>query len=213
MKHLMRIQIFIQPYRWQVIATMLSLLVLTALNLIVPRIIQAVIDEGLAQGEARYLLQSALLLLGLGLASAFLNLINRYGSEWIAVHVGYDLRNRMYDHIQHLPFTYHDHTQSGQLISRCIEDVRSIERFAGGALADLVRFVFLVVGILYIMLAKNPTLAWIALFPMAPLIWMTASFGTKIGKLFFAVDQAVGDVSNRLQENVVGVQVVRAFAR
>jgi ATP-binding cassette subfamily B protein len=103
----------------------------------------------------------------------------------------------MYDHIQHLPFTYHDHTQSGQLISRCIEDVRSIERFAGGAVADLVRFVLLVTGILYIMLTTNPKLAVIALLPMIPLILMTSIFGTKIGGLFFAVDAAVGDVSNR----------------
>ena len=42
---------------------------------------------------------------------------------------------------------------------------------------------------------------------------MTSNFGTKVGKLFFEVDKAVGEVSNRLQENVVGVQVVRAFAR
>jgi ABC-type multidrug transport system fused ATPase/permease subunit len=119
----------------------------------------------------------------------------------------------MYDHIQYLPFTYHDHAQSGQLISRCIEDVRAIERFAGGAVADLIRFVLLSVGIITIMLTDNARLAVIALLPIIPLTLMTANFGTKIGKLFFDVDNAVGDVSNRLQENVVGVQVVRAFAR
>jgi ATP-binding cassette subfamily B protein len=99
------------------------------------------------------------------------------------------------------------------LISRCIEDVRAIERFAGSAVSELVRFVFLTVGILYIMLTNNARLAVIALLPILPLAWMTSNFGTKIGKLFFNVDNAVGDVSNRLQENVVGVQVVRAFAR
>ncbi len=192
---------------------MLMLLSLTGLNLIVPRIIQTVVDKGLVEGETSSLIQSALLLLALGLGSAILSLGNRYGSEWIAARVGYDLRNRMYDHIQHLPFTYHDHVQSGQLISRCIEDVRAIERFAGGSLGDLLRFVLLTVGILYIMLSANIALALIALLPMIPLILMTAFFGTKIGGLFFAVDNAVGEVSNRLQENVVGVQVVRAFAR
>jgi ATP-binding cassette subfamily B protein len=213
MKHLLRIQTFLKPYWAQILATLIVLLAITALNLIVPRIIQAVIDEGLVGGEAGYLIRSALLLLGLGLASALLSLGNRYGSEWIAARVGYDLRNRMYDHIQHLPFTYHDHTQSGQLISRCIEDVRSIERFAGGAVADLVKFVLLVIGALYFMVSANPLLAAIALLPMIPLSLMTSIFGTKIGRLFIAVDQAVGEVSNRLQENVVGVQVVRAFAR
>jgi ABC-type multidrug transport system fused ATPase/permease subunit len=102
------------------------------------------VDKGLVEGETSSLIQSALLLLALGLGSAILSLGNRYGSEWIAARVGYDLRNRMYDHIQHLPFTYHDHVQSGQLISRCIEDVRAIERFAGGSLGDLLRFVFFI---------------------------------------------------------------------
>lgn len=213
MKHLIRIRIFLKPYFWPILGTLLILLVLTGLSLIVPRIIRSVIDDGLVRGQTGNLIRSALLLLALGLVSAILNLANRYWSEWIAARVGYDLRNRMYDHIQYLPFTYHDHAQSGQLISRCIEDVRSIERFAGGAVADLVRFVFLTLGILYIMLMDNTRLAVIALLPMIPLILMTSSFGTKIGKLFFAVDNAVGEVSNRLQENVVGVQVVRAFAR
>ncbi|MGZ9222174.1 MAG: ABC transporter ATP-binding protein [Anaerolineales bacterium] len=210
---MLRIKIFLKPYFWQILATLLILLTITGFNLVVPRIIQSVIDEGLAREQRIFLIRSALLLLGLGLASAILNLGNRYLSEWIAAQVGYDLRNRMYDHIQYLPFTYHDHAQSGQLISRCIEDVRSIERFAGGAVADLVRFVFLTLGILYIMVTDNARLAVIALLPMLPLILMTSNFGTKIGKLFFAVDNAVGEVSNRLQENVVGVQVVRAFAR
>src|SRR6266545_2521356 len=213
MKHLIRIRTFLKPYLWHIIATLLMLFVITGLNLIVPGIIRSVIDNGLARGQTKYLIQSALLLLALGLGSATLNLANRYLSQWIAVRVGYDLRNRMYDHIQYLPFTYHDHAQSGQLISRCIEDVRSIEQFAGGAVTDLIRFILLTVGILYIMLTDNPKLAIIALLPMIPLVLMTSSFGTKIGKLFFDVDNAVGEVSNRLQENVVGVQVVRAFAR
>lgn len=213
MKHLLRIQVFLKPYFWQIVATLLILLILTGLSLVVPRIIRSVIDDGLTRGQSLYLLRSAFLLLALGLGSAILNLGNRYWSEWIAARVGYDLRNRMYDHIQYLPFTYHDHAQSGQLISRCIEDVRSIERFAGGAVTDLIRFILLTIGIITIMLIDNSKLAIIALLPMIPLILMTSSFGTRIGKLFFDVDNAVGDVSNRLQENVVGVQVVRAFAR
>ncbi|MBC7878504.1 MAG: ABC transporter ATP-binding protein [Anaerolineales bacterium] len=213
MKNLLRISIFLKPYRWQVAATLVMLLTLTGLNLLVPRIIQSVIDDGLVGGQTNNLVRSALLLFILGLGSAILNLFHRYISEWIAVAVGYDLRNRMYDHIQHLPFTYHDHIQSGQLISRCIEDVRSIEKFAGSSIAELVRFVFLSLGILLVMFSVNPTLAIISLLPIIPLIIMTTSFGTKVSALFFAVDTAVGDVSNRLQENVTGVQVVRAFAR
>lgn len=213
MKNLIRISVFLRPYAWQVTVSLVTLLTLTGLNLLVPRIIQSVVDIGLIAGQTASLIRSALILFALGVGSAVLNLSNRYISEWIAASVGYDLRNRMYDHIQHLPFTYHDHVQSGQLISRCIEDVRSIEKFAGSSIAELVRFIFLALGILFVMFAVNPALAVISLLPIIPLIIMTSSFGTKIGALFFAVDTAIGDVSNRLQENVTGVQVVRAFAR
>lgn len=213
MKNLLRISTFLRPYAGQVIASLLMLLTLTGLNLFVPRIIQSVIDDGLVGGHTNSLVRSAFLLFALGLGSAILNLFNRYITAWIASSVGYDLRNKMYNHIQYLPFTYHDHTQSGQLISRCIEDVRSIENFAGSSIAEIVRFVFLAFGVLFVMFSANPTLAVISLLPIIPLVIMTTSFGTKISALFFAVDNAIGDVSNRLQENVTGVQVVRAFAR
>lgn len=213
MKNLIRSIEFLRPYAWQVFASLLMLLTLTGLNLAVPRIIQTVIDEGILHGNTLSLIRSALLLFGLGLASALLGLGNRYISERVAAHVGYDLRNRMYDHIQYLPFSYHDHAQSGQLISRCIEDVRAIEKFAGSSIPELIRFVMLTLGILGVMLSVNQELALISLLPMIPLVIMTGWFGTKIGKLFFEVDNAVGEVSNRLQENVTGVQVVRAFAR
>jgi len=213
MNNLIRSANFLRPYARQVTASLLMLLTLTGMNLVIPRIIQTVIDDGLLRGDTSYLVRAALLLFGLGLGSALLGLGNRYTSEWIAAHVGYDLRNRMYDHIQYLPFSYHDHAQSGQLISRCIEDVRAIEKFAGSSIPELVRFVLLTLGILGVMLSQNSQLAVIALLPMIPLILMTIWFGTKIGKLFFEVDKAVGEVSNRLQENVTGVQVVRAFAR
>ena len=86
MKHLIRIRAFLKPYLWQTLATLITLLILTGLSLLVPRILSSVIDNGL-KGGAPYLAWAALLLLGIGLFSALLNLINRYLSEWIAAHV------------------------------------------------------------------------------------------------------------------------------
>lgn len=213
MASIKRLGEIIRPYLPHTFANLLLLLLLTTLNLVVPRILQAAIDEGLMREDVAFLVRTAFILLGLGVLIALVNLFQRYLSEWIASHVGYDLRNRLYDHIQRQTFTYHDHAESGQLISRCIEDVRSIERFAGGSIADFTRLVFLGLGIIILMVSSNPQLAAIALLPMVPLILITASFGTRIGPLFLAVDNSIGEVSNRLQENVSGVQVVRAFAR
>ncbi|MBI5935563.1 MAG: ABC transporter ATP-binding protein [Chloroflexi bacterium] len=213
MSSLFRLRSFIRPYLPQTLLNLFLLLAVTGLSLYVPRIIQQVVDEGLTAGASAALIRSSLLLLTIGLGAAILNLGQRYLSEWVAARIGYDLRNRLFDHIQRQSFSYHDHAQSGQLISRCIEDVRAIERFAGSAIVEAAQFVLLTVGILWLMASDNLKLAVIALLPMIPLVYMTLEFGTRIGGLFFKVDNAVGEVSNRLQENVSGVQVVRAFAR
>ena len=213
MNPILRLRTFIQPYLPQIFLSLLSLGTLTGLSLLVPRIIQRVIDEGIASGQSGILVRSALLLLGLGLLTAVLNGFQRYITEWIGGHIGYDIRNRLYDHIQHLSFSYHDHAQTGQLISRCIADVRSVQMFIGSSIVELAQLLFLLFGALGIMLSENWNLTLIAILPIIPLSIITLNFGKRVSELFFNVDTALGDLSARLQENVTGVQVVRAFVR
>jgi ATP-binding cassette subfamily B multidrug efflux pump len=213
MKYLFRLRSFLKPYRGQLVLNLALLLSTTGLSLVIPQIIQQVIDQGLKAGESLFLVRSALILLGIGALTAGMNLGQRYLTEWISAHVGYDLRNSMYDRIQYLPFTYHDHTTTGQLINRCIEDVRSVQSFAGESLVQFVQLGVLSIGILVILVLRNPFLALVSLLPLIPMAWMTTNFGRRITRLFYNVDNTLGNLSARLQENVSGVQVVRAFAR
>jgi ATP-binding cassette subfamily B protein len=210
---LLRLGFVVKPYIPQILLSMGNLLLLTVLGLYVPQVIRRIIDEGIARREVAALVQSALILLGLGLLTAVLAGLQRFISEWIGGHIGYDLRNKLYDHIQHLSFSYHDHAQTGQLISRCIEDVRAVQNFIGGSIVELVQLIFLLLGAFGIMLTANWQLTLIGVIPIFPLVWMTFDFGNRITRLFFQVDTVLGDLSARLQENVSGVQVVRAFAR
>jgi ATP-binding cassette subfamily B multidrug efflux pump len=213
MHSLFRLRIYLQPYRLQILLSLITLLLLTTASMVIPALIQQVIDVGLQRNDVRFLINIALLIIAIGVARAFITYANRYINEWISNHIGYDLRNRLYDHIQYLPFTYHDHSQAGQLISRCIEDVRAIERFAGSAISELIRISILMMGITAYLFIENPRLAMIALIPIIPLLWIATDFGRRISSFFYAVDNAIGDLSAQLQENVSGVQVVRAFAR
>jgi ATP-binding cassette subfamily B multidrug efflux pump len=213
MRTLLRLRPFLKPYRLQVVLALSITLVLTILLLLIPAIIRQVIDVGLVQGDGRFLLGAALALLAIGVMRSMLIFAQRYVSEWLASHIGYDLRNKLYDHIQDLPFSFHDHSQTGQLISRCIEDVRAVERFTGFGVIELIRLGLLMVGIIGLLFWQSPPLASIALLPMIPLVLITTSFGRRVGDYFLKVDIALGDLSARVQENVSGVQVVRAFAR
>ncbi|HEY5269418.1 MAG TPA: ABC transporter ATP-binding protein [Anaerolineales bacterium] len=213
MKYLFKLRAYLKPYLWQLTLNMLILLSMTGLSLVVPQIIQGVIDQGLKAGATAFLARSALILVGIGAGTAILNLGQRYLTEWIGAHMGYDLRNAMYDRIQYLPFTYHDHSTTGQLINRCIEDVRAVQSFAGDSLAQIVQLGVLSVGVVTVLITRNPWLAFIALLPLVPMVMMTADFGQRITRLFYDVENTLGDLSAQLQENISGVQVVRAFAR
>ena len=213
MKYLFHLRNFLNPYHGRLLLNLALLLSTTGLSLVVPQIIQQVIDEGMKAGATAFLVRSAMLLLGIGVLTACLNLVQRYLTEWISAHVGYDLRNSMYDRIQVLPFTYHDHTTTGQLINRCIEDVRSVQAFAGESIVEIVQLGIVSLGVLTILVLRNPLMALVSLLPLIPMVLMTTDFGSRITRLFYNVDNTLGDLSARLQENVTGVQVVRAFAR
>jgi ATP-binding cassette, subfamily B, multidrug efflux pump len=213
MKSLLRLRAFLAPYRAYVFTALMVLIGLTAVDLVFPAIIRQVIDHGLTGGQTRLLGQAAGFVVGLGLLEAGLAFSQRFLTESIAHRVAYDMRNRLYDHVQRQPFTFHDHNQSGQIISRCIEDVRSIQNFTGQGVIEIMRISLLMVGISVILFINNPRLAAIALLPMLPLILITTLFGQRIGRFFLKVDESLGELSAQLQENVSGVQVVRAFAR
>ncbi len=213
MRSLLRLRSYFRPYWPQVVISLVLLLTQTGLSLAIPEIIRQVIDVGLKQSNLRYLINAAALLAAIGLLNSIMTYFQRYLNSWVASHIGYDLRNRLYNHIQHLSFSFHDHAQTGQLISRTIEDVRSVESFAGSSVTDLIQVGLLMVGVTALLFITNVRLAAISLLPMLPLILLTTDFGKRVSAYFLDVDNALGELSSRLQENVTGVQVVRAFAR
>lgn len=212
-RHLRNLKTLVKPYFRQIVLASVFLLVLTLIEMSFPAIIRQVIDIGLKGNNNRFLMISAGIILVLGLIKALVSFREQYLTEWIAHNVAYDLRNRLYDHIQRLSFQYHDHMPTGQLISRVIEDVRSLQNFAGHGLVELARIVILLVGIGIYLFSRHPVLAAIAISPLIPLVLLTTDFGKRVGRLFLAVDNTLGELSSILQENVIGVQVVRAFAQ
>ena len=213
MRALLRLLPFLRPYWKRVILAAFSLLALTAANLWVPYLIQQVIDIGLARRDRVYLTQAALLILGIGMARAGLLFARRYLTAWVAQRVTYDLRNRIYAHLQRLSIGFHDRTPSGQLISRTIEDVRAVTNFLNSGLVEILQMSLMFAAALGIMFASNPRLALVASLPLIPLVLVATNFGQKVTHLFYRVDQSMGKITVRVQENVVGAPVVRAFAR
>ncbi len=213
MKILLRLLQSLRAYRWQVIGLALCIVAVTGASLVIPSLIRSAIDDGLAKNSPSELLSVGLTIVGVGLARSLFNFGRRYLSEWLTNRVGYDYRNLLYDKIQRLPFSYHDQIQTGQMMSRCTEDVSALSRFVGQGGVDMLNAILLFVGIVVLLLNVSARLMLIGLAPLIVLVIVTVMLERRQHRLFYIVDRALGEVSATLQENLGGVQVVRAFAR
>lgn len=144
-----------------------------------------------------------------GIADYFSRVLVAKGSEGIIK----NLRNKLYDHIQRLPFKWHSNNKTGDTIQRVTQDVDIIRRFIAIQVVDLFRISMLVVIALIMMFNMNVKLTLIALIFIPAVIFYSAYFHGKISKQFKKADEAEGDMYSVAQENLTGVRVVRAFGR
>ncbi|MCL1834830.1 MAG: ABC transporter ATP-binding protein/permease [Oscillospiraceae bacterium] len=124
-----------------------------------------------------------------------------------------NLRVRLFTHTQHLPFEWHTKHLTGDIIQRCTSDVETVRRFVFQQLLEVLRTVILVVIAMSIMFSLNVVMA-LAVTVFIPVILVyTIFFSMRVSKKFRACDEAEGELMVRVQENLTGVRVVRAFGR
>ena len=123
------------------------------------------------------------------------------------------VRNALYEHIQRLPYAWHASHQTGEIIQRCTSDVEVIRGFVTNQCLEAVRIVLLVVVYFALMFTMNVKISLVALVCMPLLIGYSGFFYAKMGQRFLAADEAEGELTSDVQENLTGVRVVRAFGR
>lgn len=127
--------------------------------------------------------------------------------------VAKNLREELYDHLQHLYYDYHVKAETGDLIQRCTSDIETIRRFFAVQFVEIGYTVFMVSIAMSIMLSLSVKLTLVSM-AVVPIIFIAAMvFFIKMRNAFQKADEAEGRLSNVLQENLTGVRVVRAFAR
>ena len=123
------------------------------------------------------------------------------------------LRNYLFDHIQRLPFSYHDHTQTGDLVQRCSSDVDTIQRFFADQAIGVGRILLLFFINFVALFSLNTKLALFSLITTPIVLLISVFFFKKIHTAYEAHQEQEGELSTALQENLSGVRVVKAFAR
>ncbi len=190
-----------------------ALFIATFLNLIVPWILRSVIDQGLVKQDFRFLVLAGATIVGVTAVRGLFSFVQLYGSERLSQDIAFDMRNQLYDKIQRLAFSFHDRTQTGELISRGTSDIEQIMRFTGQGAMDLTGIILLFVLSAALMFSVEPGLAAIALLPMPILMFISLRFGLRMRVLWKRAQEQTAVLSSMLQENLTGIRVVKAFAR
>lgn len=159
------------------------------------------------------LMQAILLILLFAVMRGAFAFAQSFMSEKVSQNVAFDFRNELYAKVQRLSFSYHDRTQTGQLMIRATDDVEKVRLFIGQGLLLAVQALVMLVGTLLILLATNLRLTLIILpvLPIALVLFMV--FGTISQPLFGEVQRRLSRLNTILQENMAGIKVVKAFAR
>ncbi|MGB9597907.1 MAG: ABC transporter transmembrane domain-containing protein, partial [Candidatus Poribacteria bacterium] len=160
---LSRLLKYLKKYWYFMFLALLALLINRVLTLAVPEITQRAID--IAIGQKRYGLLGilALSIVGVTILTALFQFIQEYILQYASQKAIYDIRNEMYDHLQRLPFSFYDRSQTGQLIARATGDIDTLRRFYSFGMLNFISSILMFFAVLVLCLMKNWILAIIAL--------------------------------------------------
>ena len=221
MQTLLRINSIAWQFRTRMLLAYLSFFAAVGSSLAIPFLFGSAIDklvgfeDGAIVGKSvstNALLWIALSLLGISLARGLFDFARTYAVDSLSQKVSYDIRNKFYDKLQHLSFAYHDREHTGDLMSKATADVESIRRYVNMGLVRSLEVVMRIVAAVAILTFLNWELTLISLAFVPFIVVRSTLVMGRLRRMWLEVQQRMGEAVTLLQENLVGIHVVKAFA-
>ncbi|MDE3203306.1 MAG: ABC transporter ATP-binding protein [Acidobacteriota bacterium] len=209
-----RIWRFLQPYRTRLAVYLLVIVTGAVVGSIPPLIVKSLIDRGVVRHDVGLVDILAAAMVGLALAQTALSLVSRWFGSVIGEGIIYDLRVRLYDHVQRMPIAFFTRTQTGSLMSRLTNDVLDAQNAVGTA-ASVLSDLFTLVATLVPMFLLSPAITGFALLVLPPFILVDRVMAGRISRLSRRQMQLNADMSVNMTEkfNVSGALLVKLFGR
>jgi ATP-binding cassette subfamily B multidrug efflux pump len=204
---------FTRPYKWQLLLSLVLILMATAALIAGPYLVKIALDDGIAAGSPEDLRNAVLAYLVIAvfqwcITYLRINLMARAGTSII-----YDVRASLFEHLQKLSLSFYSRYSVGRIITRVINDVGVLREFITWAVLATARDLFALVGILIAMLAMNVSLTLYTFTVLPFMIIATLIFRKFARQNYRKVRAAISWVNSVLAENINGVRVVQAFSR
>ena len=210
---LWRLKPFVKPVIWRLVGGAASALIAAIIALMIPIVLEQIIGGPVRSGEISVIVFGALIVFALALGEAVMVWLRRQFVLNPATEVEYQMRTTLYSRLQTLPVSFHDRWQSGQLLSRMMQDIGLIRRWLAFGL------VLLVVNILTIAIGSVLLFRWhwllgtIFLVTAIPLWVRGYLFEKRYGALTRRSQDQAGDLATSVEESVHGIRVLKAFGR
>jgi ATP-binding cassette subfamily B protein len=204
---------YLIPYKKEAIIATIFLAFVVIADLSIPRLVQVIIDDGVAKGDMNVILWTSLLMIGASVLSAALSIANTYYSVKASRGFEADLREAIFKKIQTFSFGNLDDLNTGQLLTRLTSDLNMIQIVVSMGLRMFTRAPLMFLGSFGIMFATNPSLAMVILALLPVTLALVTIFIRLVRPLFTKVQERLDFLNQVLQENLTGIRVVKAFVR
>jgi len=212
MKTIIRLTGFVQKYWFMLVLAFICIIIGTAFGIIIPRFLGDGIDTVLGTGQRSMIIIAGVVIVVASALRGFAGYGQRYFAEVVSQKVSYNIRNALYERLQRLSFSFHDRNQTGQLMSRATVDVEATRMFFSMGLLGMAQVVFMFVGVSYMLLTMNWQLGLMTLAFCVPVVYIAATFGSRIRPIWLKVQAMLGFMGTTLEESLTGVAVVKAFS-
>ncbi len=203
---------YIWFYRRYVLGGVLALLVVDVGQITIRRVVGPVIDQVVAS-EGENLLEFAGLIVGLGLIAAVARFFWRYLLLGASRRIRRDVRNRLYDHVLKLGAPFFQNTKTGDLMAHFTNDVNAVMRATGFGVLTLFDFVIIAAIALGWMVSISPMLTLYTVAPLPLMSVFVIVFGRTIHRRFRVVQETFSQLTEKVQETLSGIRVVKTFAQ
>lgn len=201
------------PYRKYLVASIIFMIITTAITLIYPVLLQKTIDDVMLGGEFHLI---TLLLAGyftLMVIKGIAQYIQQYTGEMFGIYTMYRLRDRLYEKLQFLPFRYYDNAKTGDIMSRLTADVQGVRHFLAMGITEVIRLILFIGISIIIMLSYSISLTIVTVLALPFLLVVVNKFDKLVHPAFRAVRRSFGKLNTKVQENVSGIRTVKALAK
>ncbi|MEO5804515.1 MAG: ABC transporter ATP-binding protein [Verrucomicrobiota bacterium] len=208
-----RVSVYLKPYKLMAFGTIFCALMSLALSFAYPKLTQFVIDDVIGKKQIAMLTPAMLALIGAFFLREFFNSIRIRINNTFEQNVIYDMRREVYGKLQRLPVNYFDQRASGDLMTRVIEDVNSVERLLIDGTEQGTVAVLSIIGVLIILFVTNPILASVALVPLPILAGGAMWYTFTAHRRYRAQRESASAMNALLMDNLQGVRQIKSFAR